>query len=53
MIKVTLSNDILRKISAIDENRFLLGTVELPTITRNKLRKNSKKKSPPDHTEGI
>lgn len=45
MIKVTLTNDILRKISAIDENRFLLGTIELPPITRNKLRKNSKKKS--------
>ncbi len=45
MIKVTLTNDIFKKISAIDENRFLLGTVELPTITRNKLRKNSKKKS--------
>ena len=45
MIKVALTNDILKKISAIDENRFLLGTVELPQITRNKLRKNSKKKS--------
>ena len=45
MIKVTLTNDIFKKISAIDENRFLLGTVELPSITRNKLRKNSKKKS--------
>ncbi len=45
MIKVTLTNDILRKILAIDENRFLLGTIELPPITRNKLRKNSKKKS--------
>lgn len=45
MIKVTLTNDIFKKISAIDENRFLLGTVELPPITRNKLRKNSKKKS--------
>ncbi len=45
MIKVTLSNDILKRISVIDENRFLLGTVDLPPITRNKLRKNSKKKS--------
>ncbi len=45
MIKVTLSNDILKRISAIDENRFLLGAIELPPITRNKLRKNSKKKS--------
>lgn len=45
MIKVTLTNDILKKISAIDENRFSLGTIELPQITKNKLRKNSKKKS--------
>ena len=45
MIKVTLTNDMLKKISAIDENRFSLSTMELPTITKNRLRKNSKKKS--------
>ena len=45
MIKVTLTNDILKKISAIDENRFSLKTIELPQITKNRLRKNSKKKS--------
>ena len=45
MIKVTLTNDILRKISIIDENRFSLSTIELPLVTRNRLRKNSKKKS--------
>lgn len=45
MIKVTLSNDILKKISAIDENRFSLSTIELPPMTKNRLRKNSKKKS--------
>ena len=45
MIKVTLTNDILKKISAIDENRFTLKTVEMPQITKNRLRKNSKKKS--------
>ena len=45
MIKVTLTNEILKRISAIDENRFSLGTVEIPTIAKNKLRKNSKKKS--------
>ncbi len=45
MIKVTLSNDILKKISSIDENRFLLSTIELPPVTKNRLRKNSKKKS--------
>lgn len=45
VIKVTLSNDILKKISAIDENRFSLSTIELPPMTKNRLRKNSKKKS--------
>lgn len=45
MIKVTLTNNILKKITAIDENRFYIKTVELPQLTRNKLRKNSKKKS--------
>lgn len=44
MIKVTLTNEILKKISAIDENRFSLNTIELPPMTKNKLRKNSKKK---------
>ncbi len=45
MIKVALTNEILKKISAIDENRFSLSTVELPPMTKNRLRKNSKKKS--------
>jgi len=45
MIKVTLTNDLLKKISSIDENRFSLSTIELPPITKNRLRKNSKKKS--------
>ena len=45
MIKVTLTNDILKRISAIDENRFSLKMVELPPVTKNRLRKNSKKKS--------
>lgn len=45
MIKVTLTNDILKKISSIDENRFSLKTLELPQIVKNRLRKNSKKKS--------
>lgn len=45
MIKVVLSNDILKKISSIDENRFSLSTIELPPMTKNRLRKNSKKKS--------
>lgn len=45
MIKVTITNEILKRISAIDENRFSLRTIELPQVTKNKLRKNSKKKS--------
>ena len=45
MIKVNLLNDILKKISVIDENRFSLGTIELPQVTKSRLRKNSKKKS--------
>ena len=45
MIKVTITNDILKKISAIDENRFSIRTIELPQVTKNRLRKNSKKKS--------
>lgn len=45
MIKVTLTNDILKKISSIDESRFSLSTIELPLMTKNRLRKNSKKKS--------
>ena len=45
MIKVTLTNEMLKRISAIDEKRFSLGTIELPQITQNRLRKNSKKQS--------
>lgn len=45
MIQVPLTNDILKKITAIDENRFSLKTMELPQVTKNRLRKNSKKKS--------
>ncbi|GAB6956156.1 hypothetical protein JCM13369A_27030 [Mediterraneibacter glycyrrhizinilyticus JCM 13369] len=44
MIKVTLTNDILKMISEIDENRFFLSTIEMPPVTKNRLRKNSKKK---------
>lgn len=45
LIKVTLTNEILKRISEIDENRFSLSTIELPPVTKNRLRKNSKKKS--------
>ena len=45
MIKATLTNEILRRILLIDENRINLNAVELPPIMTNRLRKNSKKKS--------
>ncbi len=45
MIKVSLTNNMLKLISAIDQNRFSLNSVHLPALTANKLRKNSKKKS--------
>ena len=45
LIKVTLTNEILRRILSIDENRISLNSIELPIITTNRLRKNSKKKS--------
>ena len=45
MISVALTNDILRRISAIDENRFSMNTIELPAAAENRLRKNSRKRS--------
>lgn len=45
MIRVRLTNDILKRISEIDENRFSLRMAHLPPVIGNRLRKNSKKKS--------
>ena len=45
MIKVTLTNEIMKRVLEIDHNRFSLNTIELPPLTKNRLRKNSKKKS--------
>ena len=45
MIKVTLTNEILKRISEIDEKRFSLSSIDMPPVTKNRLRKNSKKKS--------
>lgn len=45
MIKVTLSNEILRYITEIDKNRYRVSSVNLSKNIANKLRKNSKKKS--------
>ena len=44
MIKVTLSNEILKYITAIDKNRYNVSSVKLSKSVANKLRKNSKKK---------
>ncbi len=45
MIKVTLSNEILNYITAIEKNRYKASGVKLSRSAANKLRKNSKKKS--------
>ncbi|MDO4500287.1 MAG: Fic family protein [Erysipelotrichaceae bacterium] len=45
MIKVTLSNEILKYITEIDKNRYHVSSVKLSKHIANKLRKNSKKKS--------
>ena len=45
MIKIPLTNNILKRISVIDENKFTINQLKLPTTIKNKLRKNSKKKS--------
>ena len=45
MIKVKLTNEILKYITEIDKNRYKLSSITLSGIMTNKLRKNSKKKS--------
>lgn len=45
MIKVSLTNEILRYITEIDKNRYKVSEVSLPRSVASKLRKNSKKKS--------
>lgn len=45
MIKVTLTNEILKYITEIDKNRYHVSSVKLSKNVANKLRKNSKKKS--------
>ncbi len=45
MIKVTLTNEILKYITEIEQNRYKVSSVTLSPIVMNKLRKNSKKKS--------
>ena len=45
MIKVTLSNEILRYITEIEKNRYIVSNVPLSYSVASRLRKNSKKKS--------
>lgn len=45
MISVKLTNTILNQIVKIEENKNSFKSIQIPTITRNKLRKMSKKKS--------
>ena len=45
MINVKLTNEILKRITAIEENRFRMNTIKIPPALHNRLRKNSKKKS--------
>lgn len=45
MVKVILTNEILKYITAIEKNRFKISSVKLPYTVANRLRKNSKKKS--------
>ncbi|MBO4871906.1 MAG: Fic family protein [Lachnospiraceae bacterium] len=45
MIKVTLTNEILRYITEIEKNRYRVSAVKLSRSVAGRLRKNSKKKS--------
>ncbi len=45
MIKVPLTNEILKYITEIDKNRYNVSAIKLSKTVANKLRKNSKKKS--------
>ena len=45
MIKVKLTNEILKYITEIERNRYKVSSVKLSGIVANRLRKNSKKKS--------
>ena len=45
MIRVTLTNEILKYLTEIEKNRYRVSSVKLSKNVANKLRKNSKKKS--------
>lgn len=46
VIKVTLTNEILKRISEIDEKRFSLSTIEMPPVIKTDLEKTLRKKVP-------
>ena len=45
MMKVTLTNEILRYIMEIEQNRYKVSSIKLSKTVMSRLRKNSKKKS--------
>ena len=45
MIKITLTNEIMKRILKIEENRINISNLDIPISISNKLRKSSKKKS--------
>ncbi len=45
MIRTTITNEMVKRISNIERNRFSVSTAKIPAIAANRLRKNSKKKS--------
>ena len=45
MIKSVITNEMLKYITSIEENKFRVADIKIPHLTMNKLRKNSKKKS--------
>lgn len=45
MIKVTLTNEILKYITEIEKKRYIVSKIPLSHDIANKLRKNSKKKA--------
>ena len=45
MIRTVLTNEMLRYVTEIEKNRYLVSSVKLPGAAANRLRKNSRKKS--------
>ncbi len=44
MIHVTLTNEMLKRITSIDEYRLKVGMITLPPALKSRFRKNSTKK---------